>query len=124
MHHAVDHFYSAQNEPAKSCLLALRKIILDQDPQVNETVKYRMPCFCYGKITFCYLWTDKKTGELYVLFVEGKHLHHAELETGDRARMKILRVDPSKDIPMHRIQVILNDALNVYRDGIVKARAR
>ena len=104
--------------------MALRKIILDQDPQVHETVKYGMPCFCYGKTMFCYLWTDKKTAEPYMLFVEGKHLHHPELETGDRARMKILRVDPKKDIPIHRIRAILNDALNVYRDGIVKARSR
>ena len=102
--------------------MALRKIILDQDPQVHETVKYGMPCFCYGKIMFCYLWTDKKTAEPYMLFVEGKHLHHSELEAGDRARMKILRVDPKKDIPIHRIRVILNDALNVYRDGIVRSR--
>ena len=120
----VDHFYSVQNEPAKSRLLALRKIILDLDPQVHETVKYGMSCFCFGKIMFCYLWTDKKTAEPYMLFVEGKHLHHPELEAGDRARMKILRVDPDKDIPIDRIRVILNDALNVYRDGIVKVRAR
>lgn len=125
----VDHFYSAQKEPAKSCLLALRKIILDQDAKVSETVKYGMPCFCYGKTMFCYLWTDKKsavmrTAEPYMLFVEGKHLQHPELETGDRARMKILRVDPDKDIPIDRIRVILSDALDLYRNGIVKARFR
>ena len=129
MHPEVDHFYSTQNEPAKSCLLALRKIILDQDPEVNETVKYGMPCFCYGKTMFCYLWTDKKsavlpTAEPYILLVEGKHLQHPELEAGDRARMKILRVDPDKDIPIKRIRGILNDALDLYRNGILKARLR
>lgn len=120
----VDHFYAAQQEPLRSCLSTLRRIILQADPQVSETVKYGMPCFCYGKTMFCYLWIDKKTAAPYVLFVEGKHLLQPELEAGDRARMKILRVDPEKDIPIDRIKVILNEALNLYREGIVKARVR
>ena len=114
--------YANFEEPARSCLLALRWIILDQDPLVNETVKYGMPCFCYGKTAFCYLWTDKQTKDPYILFVEGRHLEHPELETGDRARMKILRVDPTKDIPVDRIRVILDAALDLYRTGVVKFR--
>lgn len=120
----TDHFYLARSEPAQGCLLALRRIILEQDPNVTETVKYGMPCFCYGKTAFCYLWIDKKTAAPYILFVEGKHLHHPELETGDRARMKILRVDPEQDIPKARIMEVLDEALELYRKGIVKLRAR
>lgn len=120
----ADQFYLTQSEPAQSCLLALRKIILDQDPNVTETVKYGMPCFCYGKTAFCYLWIDKKTAAPYILFVEGRHLEHTGLEVGDRKRMKILRVDPEQDIPKARIAEVVDQALDFYRKGVVKMQAR
>jgi hypothetical protein len=116
----LDAFYLAQEEPNKSCLLVLRKIIGDQDPLVNETLKYGMPCFCYRKKMFCYLWTDKKTNEPYILFVEGKHLDHPALEHGDRSRMKILRIDPTTDLQMDTITSNLKDALELYRSGKIK----
>jgi hypothetical protein len=117
-----DSFYLNKEEPSKSCLLALRIIILQQDELVTETQKYGMPCFCFKQKAFCYLWTDKKTDEPYILMVEGKHLEHHALETGDRARMKILRVNPNKDIPLKVIQNILHQALNLYRTGVVKLK--
>lgn len=118
----IDHFYLDKEEPNKSCLLALRKIILEQDIHVNETRKYGMPCFCYKKKMFCYLWTDKKSDEPYILMVEGKHLHHPQLEEGNRSRMKIFRVNPAKDLPVDTIQSILNDALDLYKDGTIKVK--
>lgn len=116
----IDHYYMNKEEPNKSCLLALRRIILNQDELITETRKWGMPCFCYLKKMFCYLWTDKKTDEPYILMVEGKYLNHPELEAGDRSRMKIFRVDPSKDIPVKKIKMILDDALNLYRNGIIE----
>ena len=114
-------YYLEREEPQKSCLLALRSIILRQDGiNVTETQKYGMPCFCFRKKMFCYLWTDKKTNEPYILFVEGKHLNHPELEAGNRSRMKILRVDPNKDLPIETIEALLNEALDLYRSGIIK----
>ena len=92
------------------------------DKDVSETVKYEMPCFCYKKKMFCYLWTDKMTGEPYILMVEGKLLNHPELEQGSRSRMKILRIDPNEDLPIETIKLILNDALNLYRNGIIKIK--
>jgi len=115
----IDNFYSNKKEPIKGCLLALRRIILEQDSHVTETQKWGMPCFCFKKKMFCYLWTDKKTKEPYILFVEGKHLHHPKLEVGDRSRMKIFRVDPNKDLPLKTIVTLLNDALNLYRNGSI-----
>lgn len=117
-----DHFYLNQSEPNKSCLLALRDIILAQDENMVATVKYGMPCFCYKNKMCCYLWTDKKTQEPYVLFVEGKHLNHPKLESGDRARMKIFRVNANEDIPINTLEEILNSALELYRSGIIKTK--
>ncbi|NHF61396.1 DUF1801 domain-containing protein [Flavobacteriaceae bacterium TP-CH-4] len=118
----LDVFYLSKEEPGKSCLLALRELILKQDAQVTETRKYGMPCFCYQKKPFCYLWTDKKTKEPYILFVEGKQLHHPQLEEGNRARMKIFRIDPNNDLPLKVINLLLQSALELYRKGTIKTK--
>jgi hypothetical protein len=115
-------YYLNKEEPNKSCLLALRSIILDQDINVTETQKWGMPCFCYKKKMFCYLWTDKKTDEPYILMVEGKYLDHPKLEEGDRSRMKIFRVNPNKDLAIKTIATILQKALDLYRTGIIKLK--
>lgn len=115
-----DNFYFDKKEPQKSCLLAMRDIALTFDSNISETTKYGMPCFCYKGKMFCYLWMDKKSGEPYYLMVEGKHLDHPALEIGKRARMKIFRVDPDKDLPIEAINTIMNQALDLYRNGIIK----
>ena len=115
-------FYLDKEEPNKSCLLALRDIILNQDTAIAETRKWGMPCFCYKKKMFCYLWIDKKTEEPYILMVEGKYLNHPELEEGNRSRMKIFRVNPNKDLPIGTIEGILQKALDLYRTGIIKLK--
>lgn len=116
----IYNFYLSKEEPQKSCLLALRDIIMERDADITETVKYGMPCFCYRKKMFCYLWVDSKTGEPYILFVEGKRLDNPLLETGGRSRMKILRVDPAEDLPLELIVSLLNEALDLYRNGTIK----
>lgn len=120
----VDSYYLNKNEPNKSCLLALRSIILERDPNITETKKYGMPCFCYKKKMFCYLWTDKKTDEPYILMVEGKYLDHPYLEVGKRSRMKIFRIDPNKDLPLRKIKLLLNEALDLYRNGTIKVKLK
>lgn len=122
MVHNLHHYYLNQEEPNKSCLLALRAMILRQDPEVTETQKWGMPCFCYKKKMFCYLWTDKKTDEPYLLMVEGKYLDHPKLEEGSRSRMKIFRVNPNKNLPIKTIDTILKNALDLYRNGVIKIK--
>ncbi|TKC57209.1 DUF1801 domain-containing protein [Pedobacter hiemivivus] len=118
----LQNYYLKKEEPNKSCLLALRSIILEQDENITETQKYGMPCFCYKKKMFCYLWTDKKTDEPYILIVEGKYLDHPQLEQGDRSRMKIFRVNPIKDLPIKTINGVLQKALDLYRNGIIEIK--
>ncbi len=118
----LDNYYLGKEEPGKSCLLALRSIILDQDVNVTETQKWGMPCFCYKKKMFCYLWTAKNTNEPYILMVEGKYLDHPELEEGNRTRMKIFRVNPNDDLPIKTIESILQKSLDLYRTGVIKLK--
>ncbi len=112
----TDNFYLKQNEPNKSCFLALRDILLDFDPNISETVKYGMPCFMYQNKAFCYLWKDKKTEEPYVLFVEGNRIEHPALEQGTRKRMKTFSVNPNEDIDLETLNEVLELALELYRD--------
>ncbi len=123
MREELHNYYLSKEEPNKSCLLALRDIILNHDTDITETQKWGMPCFCYKKKMFCYLWTDKKTDEPYILMVEGKLLEHYALEEGNRSRMKIFRVNPNKDLPIEIIEEILQKAINLYKAGIVKLKA-
>jgi hypothetical protein len=57
----IDQFYLTKDEPNRGCLLAMRDIILTQDPDITAEWKYSMPFFCYKGKMFCYLWIHKKT---------------------------------------------------------------
>ena len=110
-----DDFYIVQSEPNKSCLLAMRNIVLSYDDRITETRKYGMPCFCFNGKAFCYLWIDKKSLEPYFLMVEGKLIDHPNLEKGNRSRMKIFRVDPTKDLPISSIHSIMKQAVEILK---------
>jgi Domain of unknown function (DU1801) len=117
---AIDDFYSKQDEPIKSTLLALRSIILAQDKDITNEWKYGMPFFCYRGKMFCYLWVHKKLGQPYIGLVEGKHFDQSFLIQEKRSRMKIMLLDQAKDLPVGRITSVLKQALNLYKKGIVK----
>lgn len=109
-----DEFYLQQKEPVRSCFMALRSIILSQHKNINATVKYGMPFFCYDKKMFCYLWFHKKHKLPYIGIVEGKKIHHPDLLVEKRSRMKILLIDPSKDLPINKIENILKQSISLY----------
>jgi hypothetical protein len=116
----TDNFYLQKKEPLQSCLLALKAIILAQDKEVSSAWKYGMPFFCYRNKMFCYLWVHKKTGQPYIGIVEGKHFDHPQLIIEKRSRMKIILFDADKELPITTINSILQQAINLYKTGIVK----
>lgn len=120
----IENFYLKNSEPVKSCLLALREIILKQDKDITAAWKYRMPFFCYKGKMFCYLWVHKKTGQPYIGMVEGKRLHHSDLIIEKRSRMKIMLFDPHQNLPLKTIERLLNEAINLYKTGVVKMKNR
>lgn len=111
----MDHFYLDREEPIKSCLLALREIILRQNPEISATWKYGMPFFCFRGKMFCYLWIHKKLGQPYLGIVEGKHFEQPFLIQEKRSRMKIMLFDPNEDLPLETIESILQQALQLYQ---------
>jgi hypothetical protein len=116
----LNDFYLRQPEPVKSCLLALREIILSRDSAVTNAWKYGMPFFCYKGKMFCYLWVHKKYKQPYIGIVEGKRINHPKLIIEKRSRMKIMLFDPGKDLPIRTIKSILKEALNLYKTGVIK----
>ena len=108
-----DNFFLQQDEPVKGCLLALRKIILSHN-NIAEAWKYGMPFYCYHNKMFCYLWVHKKYKQPYLGIVEGNKINHPLLIQEKRARMKIMLIDPEKDIPIKTIESILKKAIALY----------
>jgi hypothetical protein len=111
----LDLFYLQKEEPVKSCLLFLREHILNHDKNITEAWKYKMPFFCYKGKMFCYLWVHKKNGLPYIGIVEGRRIDHPALIIEDRARMKIMLLDPNTDLPVETINSILKIALSFYK---------
>ncbi len=111
----IDNFYFDQKEPVRSCLLALKSIITDYNTDFEHQWYYRLPCFMYQKQIFCYLWVDKKSQFPYIAIGKGVKLEHPDLIQGKRTFVKLLMIDPDKDIPVDKIHEIFNMAMRLYQ---------
>jgi hypothetical protein len=120
MKNDLDNYYLSQSEPAKSCLLALRQIILEQNESITEAWKYRMPFFCYKNKMFCYLWIYKTTGQPYLGIVDGKKIRHPKLVIEKRSRMAVLYIDVEKDLPIKAIREIIKIAMAFKEKALKK----
>ena len=121
---ALDNFYLPQEEPIKGCLLALREIILKQDADISIAWRYRMPFFYYKGKMFCYLWVHKKYKQPYIGIVEGKRFNYPGLIAEKRSRMKIMLFDPNQDLPIKTITTILQQAINLYKRGVIQVKSK
>ncbi len=69
---------------------------------------------------FCYLWINKKSGQPYIGIVEGKHFEESFLIQEKRSRMKIMMLDVKEDLPLEKIELVIQKAVNLYKYGIIK----
>ena len=111
----IDEWFLNQDEPIRTCLQFMRAHILKQDSKISETWKYGMPIFCYNGKMCCYLWIHKKYKQPYLGIVEGKKISHPDLIQEKRARMKILLLDPAKNLPLKKINSILKEVIGFYK---------
>ncbi|AOM76039.1 DUF1801 domain-containing protein [Pedobacter steynii] len=109
----LESFYFGKEEPIRSCLLTLRELILKQNSRMTAEWKYGMPFFYFKGKMYCYLWIHKKHGHPYIGIANGNKLDHPALLAEKRARMKILLIDPNKDLEVEMIENILQQALNL-----------
>ena len=110
----LDNFFAQQTEPAKSCMEYLRAYIIKQSPYITEEWKYGLPFYYYNGKMFCYLWTHKKYKQPYIGIVKGAQLNHPDLLQEKRKTMKILLVDPTKDIPLKTLNLLFKEMLALY----------
>jgi hypothetical protein len=118
----LDHYYLQQPEPQRGCLLALRDIILSLDDSISPAWKWQLPFFCYRGRMFCYLNFHKKFKLPYLALVDGHRLDYPELLAENRSRMKILLVDPEKDLPLALLHEILRAAIALHTSEIMPAK--
>jgi uncharacterized protein YdhG (YjbR/CyaY superfamily) len=117
---SLAHFYLTQSEPGKTTMLALRDIILNQDINITNELKYGMPFFCYHGKMFCYLWFHKKYHQPYIGFVEGNYFDEPYLLKEKRSRMKIMLINPAADLPINEIKKMIHQAIQLYKSGFIK----
>ena len=108
---AIDNYFLKQQEPYGSCLQAIRSMILSYDAGITEAWKYGMPFYCYDSRMLCYLWVHKKYRSPYIGIVDGNLINHPLLRSEKRTRMKILLVDPGKDIDTQLVYSLLAQML-------------
>ncbi|WP_139959385.1 DUF1801 domain-containing protein [Flavicella sediminum] len=112
---SLDAFYDKLQEPTKSCLLAIRQLLLSYDTDICELKKYGLPFFYYKKKAFCYLWKDKKSQEPYIGIHRGYLIEHPKLIKGTRTRIKIFPIHPEQDIDKDTLFEILDLAKLHYK---------
>ena len=111
----IDNYFLQKKEPIKSCLQFLRAHILKQNEEVTEAWKYGMPFYCYRGKMLCYLWVHKTLGKPYLGLVDGNRINHPDLLQEKRARMKIFLIDPTKDIPVKKLNILLKLAIDLRK---------
>ena len=112
-------FYERQDEPVRSCMLAVSALVLAQDEAITTGLKYGMPFFSYKGKMFCYLWFNKKYRKPYIGFVEGHRFEEPCLLQEKRSRMKIFLLDTDQDLPTGQIEPLLQKALSFYKSGMI-----
>ncbi len=110
----LDNYYFSKPEPEQSCLLFLRRFLLDYSPHIEEHWKYTTAFFTYKKKLFCYFSISKKTNRLYIGFVDGNKIKHKDLVEEGRKQIRAFYIDPNKDVDIKKLNVILNLAVKLY----------
>jgi len=109
----IDDYFLQKDEPIRSCLQFLREHIIKHDVAISEAWRYGMPFYYYKDKMLCYLWVHKKFHLPYIGMVDGQIINHPGLIQEKRARMKIMLIEPSEDMPVGDIDDILSQAIKL-----------
>ena len=111
----IDNFYLQFDEAVNATLQSMKNIILSYNEEITATWKYGMPFFCYREKMLCYLWYHKKYKQPYLGIVEGNRLDEPYLIQENRSRMKIMLLDPTKNLPIKQIKTVLDKAIKLSK---------
>lgn len=108
----LENYFLKQPEPQQSCMLFLRKWLMEQG--LDEQYKYMTAMYYFKEKTFCYLSYSSKTNKLYVGFIKGHLMKHAKLMQEGRKQIKVLYLNPEKDLPIKTLTEIVKMAKKLY----------
>jgi hypothetical protein len=110
---ATHNFFHTLDEPYQSCLLFLRDFILASPENISESWKSHTPFYYYRKKWIAFISYHPKTKIIYIAFVDGAKISHPQLVSEGRKKMKILYVDPAKDIDVKTLREIIVKAISL-----------
>jgi hypothetical protein len=110
---ATHNFFHTLNEPYQSCLLFLRNFILESSGNISESWKFHTPFYYYRKKWIAFISYHPKTKIIYIAFVDGAKIFHPSLISEGRKKMKIIYIDPEKDIDVKALKVIIKEAISL-----------
>jgi hypothetical protein len=104
----LESYYLNKPEPYQSCLLALRDIILQANPEICHERKFQIPFFTYKGKKLGYLWLNGK--KLLVGFCQDKSLQEAIPGFKLKDKYESMLIDSNEDLP---VEIIL-ERLSYY----------
>jgi hypothetical protein len=108
----LENYFLKQDEPHQSCMLFLRKWLIEQG--LEEQYKYMTAMYYYKGKALCYLSVSSKEKNLYVGFVKGYLMKHPKLEQEGRKQIKVIYLNPEKDLPIKTLTEIVKKAKKLY----------
>jgi hypothetical protein len=112
MQSLLDTYYMKQPEPTQGCLLALKDIILNLDPNITQRRKFQIPFFYYKDLQLCYIWVEKK--KPLIGFIEDKNSYPKKDGIKRKDTFERLYLDPNADIPIKKIISTLKKTIKLY----------
>ena len=108
----LENYFLSKPEPHKSAMLFLRQWLIEQG--LEEHYKYTTAFYTFRSQAFCYMSVRAKDSKLYLGFVEGHLLKHPLLQKEGRKQIKVLYLDPEKDLPIKTLKEIVKMAKQLY----------
>jgi len=103
----LEEYYLSKPEPYQSCLLALRNIILNNNPAILHVRKYQIPFFTYKDKKLGYLWLNGK--KLVLGFCMDRNLQlNINPDVKPKDKYESIQIDPNADLPVDLILQKLN----------------
>ena len=92
----VDAWFEAKQHPMEDAMQAVRKVTLDADPRITESIKWSTPTYSYQGNIFSFNPAKKFVS---LLFHTGAHIpgDHPALE-GDTDTARVMRFTDAEDV--------------------------
>ena len=108
----LENYFLKQPEPQQSCMLFLRTWFIEQG--LEEQFKYMTAMYHFKGKPLCYLSVSSKEKNLYVGFIKGHLMKHPKLEQEGRKQIKVIYLNPEKDLPVKTLTEIVKMAKKLY----------